>query len=96
MGGFDYLLIGAGIIGLLLTGVAVFGKRPASETASIGAGSLGALCIGLGGLGDATWLMIAGIVILLGSFWLEWYFRQHPSGPGEQLKGIKDDSNSEP
>ncbi len=76
MDGFDNLLIGLGILGLLLTGVAVFGKRPASETISIGAGSLGVLLVGLGGLGGMLWLLIVGALLVAGAFAFEWYLRR--------------------
>jgi hypothetical protein len=76
MDGFDILLVGFGILGLLLTGVATFGKRPASETASIGTASLGVLCIGLGGTSGMLWLLLAGVALLVGAFGLEWYNRK--------------------
>ena len=76
MDGFDILLVGFGILGLLLTGVATIGKRPPSETASIGLASLGVLCVGLGGTSGILWLMLGGVALLAGAFWLEWYNRK--------------------
>jgi hypothetical protein len=76
MDGFDILLIGVGLAGLLLTGVAVFGKRSALETIPIGAGSLGVLCVGLGGTSNTPWLMILGSLLLAGACGLEWKNRR--------------------
>lgn len=79
MNGLDSFLVGVGLIGLLLTGVAVFGKRPASETVSIGAGSLGVIGVGLGGMTDQIWLMVVGVLLLVGAFAFEWYLKRHKS-----------------
>ncbi len=78
MNGLDSLLIGVGIVGLVLTGVAVFGKRSPSETAPIGAGSLGVLCVGLGGMTNLIWLMVVGAALVGGAIWIDWRSRPHP------------------
>lgn len=76
MNGLDILLTGIGIIGLIMTGIAVFGKRQPSETVPIGAGSLGVIFVGTGGLSNLPWLMAIGVVLVAGGFGLDWYFRR--------------------
>ncbi|HEX2912478.1 MAG TPA: hypothetical protein VH186_16840 [Chloroflexia bacterium] len=84
MDGFDSLLVGVGIIGLLLTAVAVYGKRNLAETGPIGVGSLGVALVGLGGMIDMLWLLILGALMLAGAVYADWLIRKRSSDtPGK-------------
>ena len=86
MNGFDYILLGVGIVGLIATAIAVAARRPLAETAAIGVGSLGAALIGTGGLSDQTWLLGLGVLLLLGAVGYEWFVQ-----PKKGVETEKDD-----
>ncbi len=71
----DNILVGLGIVGLLLTAVAVNGRRPLSETLPIGVGALGLALVGLGGLVNLLLVSLAGAALVAGSIGLDWYWR---------------------